>query len=125
MMIPSPVPRDDKPPGRARSPIRRGICHVRRGLLCDFSAYRINPMSLRLIIIRCAKVHLLVHESRTSRPTGDGDHPMKNLILAAFAALSLTAAIAPLANAATFHNGSSIAGDAAATRTQQTGGYSH
>jgi hypothetical protein len=28
--------------------------------------------------------------------------PMKNLILAAFAALSLSAAIAPLANAATF-----------------------
>ncbi len=36
---------------------------------------------------------------------------MKNLILAAFAAISLTAAIAPLASAATFHNGSSIAGD--------------
>nr|WP_294525844.1 hypothetical protein [uncultured Rhodopila sp.] len=49
---------------------------------------------------------------------------MKNLILAALAALSLTAAIAPLATAATFHNGSSIAGDTAATRTQQTGGYS-
>jgi|GraSoiStandDraft_46_1057282.scaffolds.fasta_scaffold225807_2 hypothetical protein len=40
---------------------------------------------------------------------------MKNLILAAFAALSLTAAIAPVANA-----GSTIAGDAQATRMQQT-----
>jgi len=44
---------------------------------------------------------------------------MKNLILAAFAALSLTAAVAPLANAATFHNGSTVAGDQAATAIQQ------
>jgi hypothetical protein len=43
---------------------------------------------------------------------------MKNLILAAFAALSLTAAIVPAANAR-----STIAGDAQATRLQQTGGY--
>jgi hypothetical protein len=48
---------------------------------------------------------------------------MKNLILAAFAALSLTAAAAPLANAAVFHNGSTVAGDSAATRWQQTGAY--
>jgi hypothetical protein len=48
---------------------------------------------------------------------------MKNLFLAAFAALSLTAAIVPVASAATFHNGSTVAGDAAATRMQQTGGY--
>jgi hypothetical protein len=48
---------------------------------------------------------------------------MKNLILAAFAALSLTAAIAPMANAAVFHNGSTVAGDSAATRMQQTGAY--
>jgi hypothetical protein len=48
---------------------------------------------------------------------------MKNLILAAFAALSLSAAVAPLANAAVFHNGSTVAGDLAATRMQQTGGY--
>jgi hypothetical protein len=48
---------------------------------------------------------------------------MKNLILAAFAVLSLTAAIAPVASAATFHNGSTVAGDTAATRIQQTGGY--
>jgi hypothetical protein len=49
--------------------------------------------------------------------------PMKNLILAAIAALSLTAAIAPMANAANFHNGSTVAGDAKATRMQQTGAY--
>nr|WP_294519056.1 hypothetical protein [uncultured Rhodopila sp.] len=49
---------------------------------------------------------------------------MKNLILAALAAVSLTGALAPLANAATLHNGSTVAGDAAATRIQQTGGYS-
>jgi hypothetical protein len=49
--------------------------------------------------------------------------PMKNLILAAFAALSLSAAIAPLASAATFHNGSTVAGDSLATRMQQTGSY--
>ncbi len=48
---------------------------------------------------------------------------MKNLILAAFAALSLTAAVAPLANAATFHNGSTVAGDSLATRTQQDNAF--
>jgi hypothetical protein len=46
---------------------------------------------------------------------------MKNLILTALAALSMTAAIAPVANAAGFHNGSTVAGDATATRMQQTG----
>jgi hypothetical protein len=51
------------------------------------------------------------------------ENPMKNLVLAAFAALSLTAAIAPLANAATYHNGSTVGGDAQATRMQQTGSY--
>jgi hypothetical protein len=45
---------------------------------------------------------------------------MKNLILAAFAALSLTAAIVPVANAA-----STVAGDSQATRMQQTGSYSN
>jgi hypothetical protein len=44
---------------------------------------------------------------------------MKNLVLAAFAALSLTAAIAPVALA-----NSTIAEDAHATRMQQTGSYS-
>jgi len=48
---------------------------------------------------------------------------MKNLMLAAFAALSLSTAIVPAANAALFHNSSTIAGDAAATRSQQTGSY--
>jgi hypothetical protein len=48
-------------------------------------------------------------------------NPMKNIILAAFAVLSLTVAIAPTASAATFHNGSSVAGDAQATRMEQTG----
>jgi hypothetical protein len=46
---------------------------------------------------------------------------MKNLFLAAVAALSLSAAVVPLANAATFHNGSTVAGDAAATRMEQQG----
>jgi hypothetical protein len=49
---------------------------------------------------------------------------MKNLIFAAFAALSLTTTIVPVANAAVFHNGSTVAGDAAATRAQQVGSYS-
>ena len=51
---------------------------------------------------------------------------MKNTFLAAFAALSLTATLAaPIAaNAAVFHNGSTVAGDAAATQRQQTGSYS-
>jgi hypothetical protein len=44
---------------------------------------------------------------------------MKTFILAAFAALSLTTATAQLANAA-----STVAGDAAATRFQQTGSLS-
>ncbi len=44
---------------------------------------------------------------------------MKNLILAAFAALSLSAAIVPAAFAR-----STVADDAQATRFQQTGSYS-
>jgi hypothetical protein len=44
--------------------------------------------------------------------------PMKNLILAAVAALSLTAAMVPVANAA-----STVGGDKAATLMQQTGSY--
>ena len=44
---------------------------------------------------------------------------MKNLVLAAFAALSLAAGtLAPVAaNAAIFHSNSTVAGDTAATRT--------
>lgn len=49
---------------------------------------------------------------------------MKNLILAAFAALSLSAAIAPLASAASLHSGSTVAGDSAATQMQRSGSYS-
>lgn len=41
---------------------------------------------------------------------------MKNMILAAFAALSLASAVAPAAFAQ-----STVAGDSLATRTQQTG----
>jgi hypothetical protein len=44
--------------------------------------------------------------------------PMKNLILAAFAALSLSAAVVPAAFA---H--STIAGDSLATQTQRYGAY--
>lgn len=44
---------------------------------------------------------------------------MKNVFLAAIAALSLSAAIIPAANA-----DSTIGGDAMATRMQQTGSYS-
>lgn len=49
---------------------------------------------------------------------------MKKMILAAVAGLGLTAAVVPIANAAVFHNGSTIAGDEHATRMQQTGSYS-
>jgi hypothetical protein len=48
---------------------------------------------------------------------------MKNLFRAALAALSL-ATIAPVANAADFHNGSTVAGNSQATRMVQTGSYS-
>jgi hypothetical protein len=46
-----------------------------------------------------------VHPSKLNIPPDQRWRvPMKNLILAAFAALSLSAAIAPLANAATFNS---------------------
>jgi hypothetical protein len=48
---------------------------------------------------------------------------MKKMILAAVAAFGLTAAIVPVANAAVFHNGSTIAGDVEATVRAQTGSY--
>jgi hypothetical protein len=49
---------------------------------------------------------------------------MKTMILAAVAALGLATAIVPVAaKAAVFHNGSTVAGDAQATRAQQTGSY--
>jgi len=46
------------------------------------------------------------------------DHSMKNLMLAAFAALSLTPAVVSAANAA-----STVTGDTQATRLQQSGAY--
>ena len=50
---------------------------------------------------------------------------MKNMILAAIAVLGLATAVVPTAaNAASFHNGSTVAGDAVATRQQQTGALS-
>jgi hypothetical protein len=51
--------------------------------------------------------------------------PMKHMILAAIAALGLATAVVPAAaNAANFHNASTIGGDAQATRRQQTGSLS-
>ena len=46
---------------------------------------------------------------------------MKNLIVAAFAVVVLAAVGGPVAQAAAFHNGSSVSDDIAATRMQQTG----
>jgi hypothetical protein len=46
---------------------------------------------------------------------------MKNLFLAAIAALSLSSVVIPAANAAVFHTNSTVADDAAATRMQQQG----
>ena len=48
---------------------------------------------------------------------------MKKMFLTALTVLSL-AATAVAANAAVFQNGSAAAGDAVATRMQQTGSYS-
>ena len=47
---------------------------------------------------------------------------MRNLFFAALAAMSLSVAVVP-AYAHDFHNGSTVAGDSAATRIQQLGGY--
>ena len=46
---------------------------------------------------------------------------MKTMILAAIAAVSLTAAVAPAANAAAFQGNSSVAGDSQATQMQRQG----
>jgi hypothetical protein len=78
-------------------------------------AHKSNAQDLDYLFERKGPSSL--HQSRTFRPT-NWRTPMKNMILAAVAALSLTAAIVPAANAA-----SSVAGDAQATRTQQTGAY--
>jgi hypothetical protein len=47
---------------------------------------------------------------------------MRNSFFAALAALTLSVAVVP-AYARDFHNGSTVAGDSAATRMQQTGAY--
>ena len=47
---------------------------------------------------------------------------MRNLFFAAIAALSLGVAVVP-AYAYDFHNGSTVAGDSAATQMQRLGGY--
>jgi hypothetical protein len=46
---------------------------------------------------------------------------MKNVLFAAIAALSLSSVVIPAANAAIFHNNSTVAGDAVATQMQQQG----
>jgi hypothetical protein len=75
-----------------------------------------------------AWANLSTYRSRTCRPAKDGRIPMKNLVLAAVAALSLGAAVAPMAHAAvsgssstTYHSGpydntaNSLGGRAAGT----------
>src|SRR4051795_12277579 len=84
----------------------------------DLIGLDIGLILILLIYFHDKSYYLPPIESRTSRPTGWMERPMKNLLLAAFAALSLATAIVPVANAR-----SSIAGDAQATRLQQTGAY--
>jgi len=55
--------------------------------------------ALKPYYFRGARTHFMRHRSRTFCPTQERRNPMKTLILAAFAALSLTTAIAPAANA--------------------------
>src|SRR5690349_9881662 len=68
-----------------------------------------------------AGAHAAAHDTAASlrhRKPEQGNMTMKNFILAAFAALGLSAAVVPAANAA-----STVASDAQATRMQQTGAY--
>ncbi|WP_428490836.1 hypothetical protein [Rhodopila sp.] len=46
---------------------------------------------------------------------------MKTMILAAFAVLTLSAAVVPAANAAIFHNNSTVSGNSEATQMQRQG----
>jgi hypothetical protein len=62
-------------------------------------------------------VRILAHLALTENPLRHRFHTVC-LVLAAFAALSLITAVAPVANAV-----STTAGDAQATRMQQTGSY--
>jgi hypothetical protein len=59
-----------------------------------------------LIIFPGESLHIAAWKPDTS-PGGSGSFPMKNLFFAALAALSLTAAVAPAANALTYsaHSG--------------------
>ena len=65
----------------------------------------------------------LTRPSNSARPRMES--VMKKMFLAGFTVLSLAATVvAPVAaNAAVFHNGSTVSGDVAATRMQQTGSY--
>jgi hypothetical protein len=82
-----------------------------------------NPMPSRQVILLPGHIHLPPIKPDIS-PDWRWRISMKTLFLAAFTALSLTVAVVPVASAAGFHNGSTVAGDAAATRMQQTGAYS-
>jgi hypothetical protein len=101
--------------GRVR---HRSERHFPEERASDLIGLDIGFMPIPFIYFHDESDYLPPIESRTSRPTGWMEIPMKNLLLAAFAALSLTAAIVPAANAR-----STIAGDAQATRLQQSGAY--
>ena len=91
---------------------------------CYFTRKRINPYDKSGLSYAAHRfIYSFIEAGHLARLNGWMEIPMKTLILAAFAALSLSAAVAPLANAAVFHNGSSVASDSAATRFQQTGAY--
>jgi hypothetical protein len=62
-----------------------------------------------------------IEAGHLARPDRGMEITMKNLIFAAIAALSLSASVAPTAQAAVFHNGSSIAGDEGNSQWQRQG----
>ena len=67
----------------------------------------------------CERLHMRERLRRVvNRHQEMEDHAMKNFVLAAFAALSLTTAIASVASAR-----NTVAGDTRATQMQQTGAY--
>ena len=73
---------------------------------------------------RCSRVACTTRKRCALQPPPDmrWKVPMRYLVRVAFAVLSL-ATITPVANAAVFHNGSTIADDGAATLRQQNGGF--
>jgi hypothetical protein len=81
------------------------------------------PSMLQCNILMCRNdTHVVVHRTPDIPPDCNRwSNMMKNFILAALAAVSLTAVLAPVANA----GNASAVGDAQATRMQQTGSYSH